>query len=244
MLLQRFSLPLIGALLLIAPAGAQQVPAKPAPATRSVPISNIRYEITFDSTTARNRLIGVVMSFDVGGNDPVLLSLPAWTPGAYEISNFARWVVNFSAAGSGRAIRWDKLDYDTWRLQPAGARAATVRFDYIADTLDNAMAWARPDFPLFNGTNLLPYPEGAGFDFPATVTIKTEPTWTVATAMRPGSALRSFRENSIWSTCRFSSAGWITTACGSPGGGPGSRHTRPVHSRTPPGSRSGARSPR
>ena len=46
------------------------------------------------------------------------------------------------------------------------------------------MAWAQPDFALFNGTNLLPYPEGRGLDFPATVTIKTEPAWLVATGMQ------------------------------------------------------------
>jgi hypothetical protein len=38
------------------------------------------------------------MSFDLAGTGPVLLSLPAWTPGAYEVSNFARWVSEFSAA--------------------------------------------------------------------------------------------------------------------------------------------------
>src|SRR5215213_7328653 len=69
-----------------------------------------------------------------------------------------------------------------------------IRFDYLADTLDNAMAWSRPDFALFNGTNVLPYPEGAGFDFPATVTVRTQPNWVVATAMKPGPAARSFGE--------------------------------------------------
>jgi len=183
-------------MLVAAAASAQQTtPPRTAPPARSVPLNNIRYEITFDSTTARERLIKVMMSFEVGGNGPVLLSLPAWTPGAYEVSNFARWVVNFSPSGGGKGIQWDKLDYDTWRLQPAGARAMAVRFDYIADTLDNAMAWARPDFVLFNGTNLLPYPEGAGFDFPATVTVKTQPDWIVATPMHPGQGPRSFRES-------------------------------------------------
>ena len=183
--------------LLAASSGAAQqtTPSNAAP-TRSAPISNIRYEITFDSTTARDRLIKVMMSFDVGGTGPVLLSLPAWTPGSYEISNFARWVVNFSPESGGQPIRWDKLDYDTWRLQPAGSRSLSVRFDYIADTLDNAMAWARPDFALFNGTNLLLYPEGAGFDFPATVTVRTQPNWTVATAMKPAQAPRSYQESS------------------------------------------------
>src|SRR5215211_8251582 len=109
---------LTGTLLLAASAAAAQqttaAPAAPTPA-RSAPLSNIRYEITFDSTTARDRLIKVMMSFDVGGTGPVLLSLPAWTPGSYEISNFARWVVNFSPKSGGQPIRWDKLDYDTWR---------------------------------------------------------------------------------------------------------------------------------
>lgn len=186
--------PLATVLALLAMAGplaAQQ--ATPAP--RSAALANLRYEITFDSTTARSRTIKVVMNFDVTGPGPVLLSLPAWTPGAYELSFFARWVSNFNPRAGDKALAWDKLDYDTWRVQPAGARAVTVRFDYLADTLDNAMAWSRPDFALFNGTNVLPYPEGRGTSFPATVTVKTEPGWLVATGMQaaPGQP-GSYRE--------------------------------------------------
>ena len=167
------------------PAVAQQ----PATPPRSAPLTNLRYEITFDSTTAASRTIKVGMTFDVAGPGPVLLSFPAWTPGAYELSWFARWVSNFApTAASGpnapRALAWDKLDYDTYRVNPAGAKSVSLRFDYLADTLDNAMAWSRPDFVLFNGTNLLPYPEGRGTDFAATVTVKTEPTWVVATGMQ------------------------------------------------------------
>jgi predicted metalloprotease with PDZ domain len=168
----------IGALA-AAPAAAQRTTAPV-----SAPIGNVRYEITFDSSTARSRTIKVAMSFDVAGSGPVLLSLPAWTPGAYELSFFARWVSNFNPRAAGRALAWDKLDYDTWRLLPAGARSVTVRFDYLADSLDNAMAWSRPDFALFNGTNVLLYPEGRGTNFPATVTIKTEPGWLIATGMQ------------------------------------------------------------
>jgi predicted metalloprotease with PDZ domain len=166
---------------------ARSAPAQQAP-PRSAPLSNLRYEITFDSVTAASRTIKVGMSFDVAGPGPVLLSFPAWTPGAYELSWFARWVSHFTptagGAAGGKALAWDKLDYDTYRVNPAGAKSVTVRFDYLADTLDNAMAWARPNFVLFNGTNLLPYPEGRGTDFPATVTVKTEPTWLVATGMQ------------------------------------------------------------
>ena len=173
----------IGALLLGAPP-ARLTAQKPAAPVQSAPLRNLRYEITFDSTTAATRTLKVAMTFDVAGPGPVLLSLPAWTPGAYELTWFARWVSNFTPTDGARALVWDKLDYDTWRIQAAGAKSVSVHFDFLADTLDNAMAWARPNFALFNGTNVLPYPEGRGLDFPATVTIHTEPSWLVATGMQ------------------------------------------------------------
>jgi predicted metalloprotease with PDZ domain len=180
-------------LWLAVPAPAIQAQQKTAPARiRSAPISNIRYDLTFDSTTASRRTITVAMSFDVAGTGPVLLSLPAWTPGAYEISNFARWVGGFSAAAGTAPLTWDKLDFDTWRVQPGRAKSVTVRFDYTADSLDNAMAWAQPDFALFNGTNVLLYPEGQGFNFPATLTLKTETAWHIATGMTPGRTRGSY----------------------------------------------------
>ncbi|HEU5169852.1 MAG TPA: PDZ domain-containing protein [Gemmatimonadales bacterium] len=181
----------------ITPLAAQQrAAAPPAPAAlRSAPISAIRYEVTFDSTTARTRTIGVATSFDVAARGgAVLLSLPVWTPGAYEVSNFARWVRDFGAESGGRALRWEKVDPDTWRILPGGAGRVTVRFNYTADQLDNAMAWARRDFALFNGTNLFLYPEGRSLDFPATVEIRTEADWRVATGMRPAGAPRTYRE--------------------------------------------------
>jgi predicted metalloprotease with PDZ domain len=173
-------------------APAQQPAAAPV---RSAPLANLRYEVSFDSASAARRTLKVALTFDVGGPGPVLLSFPAWTPGSYEISNFARFVGGFTATAGGKALDWDKLDYDTWRIDPAGARSITVRFDYRADSLDNAMAWSRPDFVFFNGTNILPYPEGRGFGFAATVTVKTQPGWLVATGMQPGPAAGSYRES-------------------------------------------------
>ncbi|HEX9165723.1 MAG TPA: PDZ domain-containing protein, partial [Gemmatimonadales bacterium] len=176
---------LIAALLAASPLVAQA----PAPAVR-----NIRYDLTFNAELARERLVRVGMTFDVTGTAPVRLSLPAWTPGAYEISNFARHVRAFRADQDGTALRWDKTDPDTWRLRPAGRGTVRVSFDYYADELDNAKAWARDDFLLVNGTNVFLYPEGMGFGFPATVRVHTEPAWRVATGMRRADSAHTFRE--------------------------------------------------
>jgi predicted metalloprotease with PDZ domain len=154
---------------------------------RSAPISDVGYEITFDETTAPFRQISVAMSFRAGGPDPVILSLPAWTPGSYELDNYAQNISNCSARSGNAELRWDKVDWDTWRVFVEGAGEATVSFDYRADALDTGSAWAAPDFAFFNGTNLFFYPEGQGFDFPSRVTFHTESEWQVATGMTPGS---------------------------------------------------------
>jgi predicted metalloprotease with PDZ domain len=185
---------LFGAVLLVGPAartlGAQ---ATARDSTVSAPISNLHYEVSADRAALATRRLHVTTSFDVGGAEAVVLSLPAWTPGAYEISNFARWVSGFGASQNESALRWDKLDYDTWRVRPAAAGRVTVEFDYQADSLDNAMSWTKPNFALFNGTNLFLYPEGRSLDFPATVTVNTEPSFRVATSMSSTGESRRYR---------------------------------------------------
>jgi predicted metalloprotease with PDZ domain len=165
---------------------AAQRAERPAAQPVSAPISNVRYAVTFDRSTAVNRTLRVSMTFNVTGNVPVLLSVPTWTPGAYEISDFVRKATAVAVTGEGGTPRWDKFDPDTWRIVPNGARTITLSFVYSADSMDNAMSYATRDFAFFNGTNVLPYPEGRPADFPATVTIRTEATWQVATGMSPG----------------------------------------------------------
>ena len=161
--------------------------------TTSAPIRDIRYDVTFMRANAGPRLVDVAMSFTTAGSSPVVLSLPAWTPGAYEISNFVRWLTDFGATGDdGKPLSVEKLDYDTWRIRPAGSKSVRVNFKYRADSLDNAMSWAKPDFLLFNGTNLLLYPQGNSLDYPAAVAVHTEQEWNVATGMPDAAEPRTY----------------------------------------------------
>ena len=160
----------------------------------SAPIRDVRYELTFMRANAQQRAVDVTMSFATTSAAPVILSMPAWTPGAYEMSNYSRWVTKLSVSGDGRAISWDKLDYDTWRIRPAGAKTVSVMFHYVADTLDNGIAWTKPDFLFLNGTNVFMYPEGQPLEYSATVVVRTEPDWNIATGMAraPMATARTF----------------------------------------------------
>ena len=160
----------------------------------SAPITDIRYEVTFTRANAEKRQ-GVIGDDLHGRRNRAGAAVGTeWTPGAYEIDNFARNVQNFSAEESGTALL-DKVDPDTWRVRPSGVGQVTVKFDYLADSLDNANTWARPDFVLLNGTNLFPYAEGRGYDFPSSVTVNTEAGWKVVTGMTPAGQRRYSASN-------------------------------------------------
>ncbi len=176
-------LPILLLLAAAAPAVVAQVAPGAPPAPRSASIADVRYRLQFDAAHGVMRSIGVQMTFAVRGPGPVLLSLPAWTPGAYEISDYSRNVSGFSATAGARALRWDKFDPDTWRIHADGAPQVTVRFEARADSLDNAFNWARDDFALVNGTNVFLYPEGLPPEFAARVAVQAEPEWRVVTGL-------------------------------------------------------------
>jgi len=159
----------------------------------SIPIANIRYDVTFDSSRAQSRTIGVGMTFTTAAPGQVLLSLPAWTPGAYELGNYARFVDAFSARAGVDSLDWDKTDPDTWRVNVTRAGEVRVAFDYKADSLDNAMSWSKPDFAFFNGTNLFLYPERQTLDFASTVSVRTTPGWRITTGMKPAGSPGVYR---------------------------------------------------
>ncbi len=145
--------------------------------------------ISYRVTLGRgDRAFHVRAEFPVpGGRDTLLVSLPAWTPGSYEIMNFARYVHGFAATTSdGHPLFWDKSDKDTWRIATSGARQVVVTLEANPDSIALELSRIGPDFAYFNGANLFPYPEGAGFDFPAELEIDVPAGWRIATGLRPG----------------------------------------------------------
>jgi predicted metalloprotease with PDZ domain len=169
-------------LALIASSVAAQAPDR---APRSAPVSAMRFDVTLGAEEAFLRSLKVGVRFRVEDREPVILSMPAWTPGSYEIANFARHVSAFTATQDGRELRWDKLDPDTWRVIPSGRGEVQLEYRVRADTLDNARAWTREDFGFFNGTTVFLMVEGQP-DTPASVRVRTESNWRIATGMTPG----------------------------------------------------------
>ncbi|OLC97716.1 MAG: hypothetical protein AUJ00_01145, partial [Gemmatimonadetes bacterium 13_1_40CM_3_70_6] len=142
----------------------------------------VRYEVSVPAPT--ERLFHVKAEFPARGKDTLYLSLPAWSPGAYEIQNYARYVRHFSARSvAGRPLFWDRADKDTWRVTTGRGDRVSVEFDYLADTVDLSLAQLADDFGEALGTNLFLYEEGQ-LDRPAEVRFALPAGWQVTTALK------------------------------------------------------------
>ncbi len=89
---------------------------------------------------------------------------------------------------AGRALDWDKIDKDTWRIAARGARSVRATIEVWADTLELSMSLLKPDFGFFNGTNFFLFRENA-WGTPAEVRFELPPGWTVTTPLRRSSDL-------------------------------------------------------
>jgi predicted metalloprotease with PDZ domain len=146
-----------------------------------LPAQTVRYEV---SLTAAARQFHVSAEFPAAGKDTLFVSLPAWSPGSYEIQNYARYVFGFGANNvTGQALRWDRGDKDTWRIVTGGADRVTVEFNFAADTIDLSIARSVENFAQFLGTNLFLFEEGQ-LGRPAEVRFRVPTGWQITTALK------------------------------------------------------------
>jgi predicted metalloprotease with PDZ domain len=149
----------------------------------AVPLSAqaVNYEVSVPSPAAK--LFHLKAEFPARGRDTLYLSLPAWSPGAYQIQNYARYVRHFGVKNpAGQMLFWDRFDKDTWRVTTGRSDRVTVEFDYLADTVDLSLARINGDFGQFLGTNLFLYEEGQ-LQRPAQLRFNLPAGWQVTTAL-------------------------------------------------------------
>lgn len=180
-----------GIALSILPLGSPALDAQGRPA-RSLAVEGLQYQLTLGPAQVAERVIDVQVSLRVREAGALLLSMAAWTPGSYELADYARGLSGFSAAQNDDALTWDKLDPDTWRINVRRAGAITLRYRVRADDLDVAGSWTAPDFAFFNGTNVFLYVEGRP-ETAAEVQVRSDPNWRVATGMTPSDSAQRFR---------------------------------------------------
>jgi predicted metalloprotease with PDZ domain len=110
------------------------------------------------------------------------LIMPVWTPGSYLVREFERQVQDFAADVDGRALVWDKINKNTWRISTNGARQWKVFYRVYANELSVRTSELNSDHAFWNNAALLMYPDGR-LNAPSTIRVNAPANWKIATGL-------------------------------------------------------------
>ncbi|MBY0419932.1 MAG: M61 family peptidase, partial [Pararheinheimera sp.] len=96
--------------------------------------ADVNYQISI--TEPQHHLAQVRAEFQVTQAKPLILMLPAWRSGKYQILDLAKAVTDFSAVDAqGKAINWQKTEKSSWTLEPTSSGKVVVQYTVYANEL-------------------------------------------------------------------------------------------------------------
>ena len=112
--------------------------------------------------------------------------MPAWTPGYYQIMDYARNVLNFRAEdGAKNPMAWEKTAKNTWRVKSGQAASITVSYDVYAFRRSVADSYLDDSRGFISPTGVFMHVAGQ-LRHPVTVTVKPYQNWSrVSTGLDP-----------------------------------------------------------
>ena len=155
--------------------------------TQSAPLSFI---VTPDPATQSYQ---VELSIKGLVRDTLELKLPSWTPGYYQIMQYANQIDDFhSATSDGQTLLWKKVGSNSWRIASGGSADVTIKYQvkatrsFVASSyVDSLRAFITPGGVFMHVAKML--------NHPAQITLNLYKDWNmVATGLKPGEALNSF----------------------------------------------------
>lgn len=177
--------PLALLLPLLLAALAVAASAQTAERSRAVPAGapEITYAVSMPRPHTHLFEVEARLRYAAGAPAAVEFVMPVWTPGSYLVREFGRHVQDFAADdGGGRALRWTKVNKNTWRVESDGAREVRARYSVYANELSVRTSELNDRRAFWNNTNLLMYPEGL-LGAPSTLRVEPFGGWKVATGL-------------------------------------------------------------
>lgn len=78
--------------------------------------------------------------------DTLVVQLPAWRPGRYELGNFAKNIQRFKVTNAeGGILSFRKVTKDSWAIETKGSDTFKISYNYYAAQLDAGACWLDED---------------------------------------------------------------------------------------------------
>jgi predicted metalloprotease with PDZ domain len=88
----------------------------------------------------------------------VLIQLPAWRPGRYELGNFAKNIQRWEALDQqGKALNYEKITKDCWKVFISSPTQVHIRYNYFANELNAGSTYLDPTQLYMNPVNCCVY---------------------------------------------------------------------------------------
>jgi predicted metalloprotease with PDZ domain len=141
---------------------------------------------TISMPQASNHLFHVTLRVEGLKGELHDVKMPAWHPGYYRMIDYARNVSGFRAEdGTGRALRWEKVTKNTWRIATGNASTLILNYDVLGTVVFSAQNFLGDSRAFIAPTGMYLHLANQ-LQRPAIVTIRLPPGWSrIATGLDP-----------------------------------------------------------
>lgn len=120
----------------------------------------------------------VVMTCTTEADKKVLFKLPRWTPGYYQLMDYARHITQFTAKDSeGNALAWSHPGDNTWSLSTRKTGSITLEYDVTTDRAFVATSYADSAHAYITPASAFLYREGR-LQTPVRLTVQPFAGWS------------------------------------------------------------------
>ena len=119
----------------------------------------MKYTISYNHP--EKHFIDFELSISVLKKESLVLQLPSWRPGRYELGNFAKNIKDFKILDShNNLVSFNKKNKDSWEVNTAKYAEIIVKYSYYAAELNAGSTFLNEDQLYINPVNCMMYVEG------------------------------------------------------------------------------------
>ncbi len=89
-----------------------------------------------------SHFLEIEMTIDCIDSEEIILELPSWRPGRYELGNFAKNIRKWQAVNDkNETLAFKKITKDSWKVSTEGSTKIKIIYDYFCAQADAGACW-------------------------------------------------------------------------------------------------------
>src|SRR5436190_23881873 len=105
-----------------------------------------------------SHFMNIEMIIDNVDSEELILELPSWRPGRYELGNFAKNIRRWKAFNSlNESLAFKKISKDTWKVSTEDSDEIKIQYDYYCAQPDAGSCWIDEEQIYINPVHCLLY---------------------------------------------------------------------------------------